>query len=126
MTDFLPTRPVAGPQPVSQAKSELRAVAEKLEAGFLAEMLKSAGVAEKERLIDALNAAQDRQHDLGALQAKVVRNQGLLDSALLGIRSVAARMATYRQVRKSMDTYDGQGRKHTIPGEVARTVQKRA
>jgi hypothetical protein len=25
-----------------------------------------------------------------------------------------------------MDTYDGQGRKHTIPGEVARTVQKRA
>ena len=85
-----------------------------------------AGVAEKERLIDALNAAQDRQHDLTALQAKVVRNQGLLDGALQGIRSVAARMATYRQVRKSMDTYDGQGRKYTIPGEVARTVQKRA
>lgn len=85
-----------------------------------------AGVAEKERLIDALGAAQDRQHDLTALQAKVVRNQGLLDGALQGIRSVAARMATYRQVRKSMDTYDGQGRKYTIPGEVTRTVQKRA
>lgn len=48
MTDFLPTRPVAGPQPVAQAKSELRAVAEKLEAGFLAEMLKSAGVGEQD------------------------------------------------------------------------------
>jgi hypothetical protein len=85
-----------------------------------------AGVAEKERLIDALNAAEGRQQDLSALQAKVVRNQGLLDGALEGIRSVAARMASYRQIRKSMETYDQQGRKHTIPGEVARTVQKRA
>lgn len=83
-------------------------------------------VAEKERLIDALNVAQDLRHDLGALQAKLVRNQGLLDGALQGIRSVAARMVTYRQIRKSMDTYDGQGRKQTIAGEVARTVQKRA
>lgn len=48
MTDFLPTRPVAGPQPATSAKSELRAVAEKLEAGFLAEMLKSAGVGEQD------------------------------------------------------------------------------
>jgi len=56
----------------------------------------------------------------------MTRNQSLLDGALQGIRSVAARMANYRQIRKSMDTYDGQGRKHTIPGEVARTVQKRA
>ncbi|MEI4233382.1 flagellar protein FlgN [Roseovarius sp. D22-M7] len=85
-----------------------------------------AGVDEKERLIDALNAVQDRQNDLAALQAKVVRNQGLLDGALQGIRSVAARMASYRQIRRSMETYDSRGRKHTIPGEVARTVQKRA
>ena len=84
------------------------------------------GVAEKERLVQALNATADRAQDLAALQAKMTRNQSLLDGALQGIRSVAARMANYRQIRKSMDTYDGQGRKHTIPGEVARTVQKRA
>jgi Rod binding domain-containing protein len=48
VTDFLPTRPVAGLQPATPAKSELRAVAEKLEAGFLAEMLKSAGVGEQD------------------------------------------------------------------------------
>lgn len=48
MTDFSPTRPVAGPQQAAQAKSDLRAVAEKLEAGFLAEMLKSAGVGEQD------------------------------------------------------------------------------
>ena len=48
MTEILPTRAVAGPQQISQAKSELRAVAEKLEASFLAEMLKSAGVGEQE------------------------------------------------------------------------------
>lgn len=86
----------------------------------------AAGVEEKERLIDALNAIGGRQQDLGTLQAKLVRNRGLLDGALQGIRSVAARMATYRQIRKSMETYDRQGRKHTIPGDVAHTVQKRA
>lgn len=83
-------------------------------------------VAEKERLIDALGATEAHQHDLTALQVKLARNRDLLDGALQGIRSVAARMASYRRVRRSMDTYDGQGRKHTIPGEVARTVHKRA
>ncbi len=83
-------------------------------------------VPEKERLVQALNDKMDRRQDLGALQAKMIRNQGLLDGALQGIRSVAARIASYREIRKSMDTYDGQGRKHTIPGEVMRTVHKRA
>jgi len=48
VTEVLPTRAVASPQQTPQAKSELRAVAEKLEASFLAEMLKSAGVGEQE------------------------------------------------------------------------------
>ncbi len=48
MTDILPTRAVVAPQQTPQGKYELRAVAEKLEASFLAEMLKSAGVGEQE------------------------------------------------------------------------------
>lgn len=83
-------------------------------------------VADKERLVQALNETVVCQYELSALQAKMIRNQGLLDGALQGIRSVAERIASYREIRKSMDTYDGQGRKHTIPGEVTRTVHKRA
>jgi len=87
----------------------------------------SALVEEKEGLIDALNAMTDSvPSGLQALQAKVTRNQALLDGALQGIRNVAARMAAFRRMRRSMETYDEYGRKHTILGEVEHKVEKRA
>lgn len=48
MTDLSPLHPVGAPRPTAQANPELRAVAERLEANFLAEMLKSAGVGEQD------------------------------------------------------------------------------
>lgn len=86
----------------------------------------AAGVAEKERLIAALEALGTPHAELAGLQAKVIRNQALFDGALQGIRSVALRIANFRRIRKSMDTYDQQGRKQTIPGDVVRKVEKRA
>ena len=61
----------------------------------------------KEALIEALNAAE--QTDLELLQeldSKVKRNQTLLNGALDGIRTVARRMAAFRRVRGSLETYD--------------------
>lgn len=81
----------------------------------------------KEALIDALNAlAPARQPDLSGLQVKVTRNQALLDGALEGIRKVAGRMAAFRKIRKSLETYDQSGRKTTIQGEAEHSVERRA
>ncbi|SLN44863.1 FlgN protein [Roseovarius litorisediminis] len=84
-------------------------------------------VEEKESLIDALNVldAGPRQK-LEALQKKVMRNQALLDGALQGIRTVAARMAAFRRIRRSLETYDESGQKQIIQGEIERKVEKRA
>ena len=82
---------------------------------------------EKESLIDALGRLDAAaEPDLQGLQAKVVRNQALLDGALTGIRNVAARMAAFRKIRRSLETYDQSGRKQVIQGEVARQIEKRA
>ncbi len=84
-------------------------------------------VEEKEALIDELNRmTTDTPGDLLALQTKLMRNQALLDGALQGIRNVAARLAAFRHVRRSMETYDRDGHKQTIPGEIERKVEKRA
>lgn len=82
---------------------------------------------EKETLIDGLNAMDaPAGGELQDLQSKVERNQALLDGALQGIRKVASRMAAFRRIRKSLETYDETGRKKTIQGEVERRVEKRA
>lgn len=82
---------------------------------------------EKESLIDRLNQLEpDANADLQDLQLKFERNQALLDGALQGIRKVAARMAAFRRIRRSLETYDESGRKQTIQGEVERRVEKRA
>ncbi len=83
-------------------------------------------VARKEQLIGTLNTGVARQADLSGLHHKLRRNQALLDGALLGIRAVSARIAAYRQIRKSMDTYDRDCRKLTIPGDISRKVERRA
>ncbi|WP_306153112.1 hypothetical protein [Roseovarius sp. MMSF_3281] len=81
----------------------------------------------KERLIDALNALTEAERpEMGAVEAKVLRNQALLDGALQGIRHVAARMAALRRVRRGLETYDAKGTKTTIEGEADFSVEKRA
>lgn len=84
-------------------------------------------VEEKESLIDALNDnAPETKAELRELQVKVERNQALLNGALQGIRKVAARMAAFRRIRRSLETYDESGQKRTIQGDVERRVEKRA
>ncbi|WP_417726521.1 flagellar protein FlgN [Roseovarius sp.] len=82
---------------------------------------------EKEHLIGALNALiGPSADDLTILQDKLTRNQALLDGTLQGIRTVAARLAAHRRIRRSMDTYDQHGRKFSIPGDAANNIEKRA
>jgi flagellar biosynthesis/type III secretory pathway chaperone len=81
----------------------------------------------KERLIDALNALTESDRpEMEGVEAKVRRNQALLDGALQGIRHVAARMAALRRVRRGLETYDAKGAKSTIEGEAEYSVEKRA
>ena len=84
--------------------------------------------ARKSALLDqlhALDAARDADalHDL---QAKLTRNHALLDSAMLGIRAVARRLAAVRRVRETLDTYDEDGNKSSVDISIARAVEKRA
>ncbi len=81
----------------------------------------------KERLIDALAHLEiDTQDGLDALRTKATHNQQLLNSALDGIRSVADRIATLRQIRNTLETYDKSGRKMVISGLKGQRVEKRA
>lgn len=81
----------------------------------------------KAGLIDALSRFDAKDADgLSDLNAKVERNQALLDSALDGIRSVARRLAAIRRVRQSLDTYDARGKKSCVDMGVDRSVEKRA
>lgn len=81
----------------------------------------------KEDLITRLNA-QDAADPtlLAALNAKVVRNQSLLNSALEGVRAVTRRLATMHRIRSSLDIYDADGKKNEIALTPTRSVEKRA
>ena len=84
-------------------------------------------VIRKEALIDALNALQlPDGESLGDMRQKLDRNQALLEGALSGIRRVANRMATMRRIRDTLETYDADGTRRTIQGNVTRHVEKRA
>jgi flagellar biosynthesis/type III secretory pathway chaperone len=94
-------------------------------AGDLAALADLAG--EKEALL--LRLQQDGALAPAAaalLRERAARNQHLLDAAMLGIRRVSARLNAYRQVQRSMDTYDPQGRKATIAGTVVHRLERRA
>ncbi|MDG1182468.1 MAG: flagellar biosynthesis protein FlgN [Tateyamaria sp.] len=81
----------------------------------------------KEKLIDSLNQLDADDHaNLTTLNAKVLRNQTLLNTALDGIRSVARRLSAIRQVRQSLNTYDSKGRKSSVELGVDRSLEKRA
>ena len=81
----------------------------------------------KEQLIDALNQLDcDDYAELKLLNAKVERNQTLLNTALSGIRSVTRRLAAISRVRQSLDTYDSSGRKNSVKMGVEGSIEKRA
>lgn len=81
----------------------------------------------KEYLIDVLNGSDQFEIEaLSDLNIKVVRNQGLLTSALEGIQSVADRLAVMRRIKNSLDTYDAQGRRKGIDMLQKGIVEKRA
>ena len=81
----------------------------------------------KQDLINCLNTKDVPDPSrLSALNAKVVRNQSLLNSALDGVRAVTRRLATMHRIRSSLDIYDAQGNKNEIALTPARSVEKRA
>lgn len=81
----------------------------------------------KSGLVDKLNALEpDNRPALDQLQDKVIRNQALLDGALQGIRNVATRIAAFRKVRETLETYDENGHKCIVEGEVVRQIERRA
>lgn len=78
MTDFSPTRVMGGPQTATRAQPELRGVAEKLEASFLAEMLKSAGVGEQDNsLSGSAGESQFASFQREALAREMVESGGI-------------------------------------------------
>lgn len=81
----------------------------------------------KSRLIDSLsNDPGHTTFDPRDLQKKIERNQGLLDAATDGIRSVARRLAAIRRVRESLETYDARGQRRSVEVASASTLEKRA
>ena len=82
---------------------------------------------QKESLVDTLNSQESADRfELESLNAKVERNQELLNSALDGVRTVARRLATMRRIRKSLDTYDAFGRKNNVVMQPESSVERRA
>ena len=81
----------------------------------------------KESLIDELSVIEAVDaSELAELNDKVKRNQGLLDHALQGIRSVSSRLAAMRRVKRTLDTYDSSGSKQSIILTKDGSVEKRA
>jgi len=81
----------------------------------------------KEALLDEISTIEVHDAEpMSSVQEKLRRNQVLLDGALQGIRRAAARMSAMRRVRKSLETYDEDGRKKIIEGQVTRKVERRA
>ncbi|WP_415257234.1 flagellar biosynthesis protein FlgN [Sulfitobacter sp.] len=81
----------------------------------------------KEALIEALNSAEvDDDTQLKLLDVKVKRNQELLNNALEGIRKVTRRMAAFRRVQASLETYDKNGDKCIVEVAPKTSVERRA
>ncbi|MBY6056948.1 flagellar protein FlgN [Leisingera daeponensis] len=84
-------------------------------------------LAKKEKIISKLNAVSELEREsLEQVQTKLSRNQSLLDSAMDGIRSVAARMAELRRIRKGLDVYDQSGRRTRYGTRSGAKLEKRA
>ncbi len=82
---------------------------------------------EKEAVVERLLQQSAWSRDaIAPLEQKLQRNQLLLDGALDGIRTVAARLAALKQVRSALDTYDAQGRRRSVKTEKKGTLERRA
>lgn len=81
----------------------------------------------KEGLLETLNTLDHRDHRmLGILKTKLETNQGLINAALEGTRSVMHRLAAIRQVRASLHTYDSFGQKKTVDVHIEGTLERRS
>ncbi|MEM7519452.1 MAG: flagellar biosynthesis protein FlgN [Pseudomonadota bacterium] len=81
----------------------------------------------KEALMETLGKVPlDNLPELQALDEKARQNQLLFDSALEGIRTVAARLAKLREVKAAFETYGADGKKHDIKPEPETSVERRA
>ncbi len=78
MTDFLPIPPTTRPATAAAQRTPMRDAAERLEASFLAEMLKSAGFGEQENSFSG-SAGEDQfaSFHREALALQMVRNGGI-------------------------------------------------
>lgn len=83
-------------------------------------------IEEKQKLVDELKGKPEMLATLVPLRAGLRRNQELFDQALAGIRNVAARLGDLNRARKSINTYDAQGRKHSIEPTQTRKLERRA
>ncbi|WP_418592541.1 flagellar protein FlgN [Ponticoccus sp. (in: a-proteobacteria)] len=81
---------------------------------------------EKATLVADLDAGPLNAETVAPLRDGLRRNQVLFDHALAGLRNVAARLGDLNRIRKSMDTYDAQGRRNTIDAPSIRTLERRA
>lgn len=81
---------------------------------------------QKETLARDLSDEPITAEDLAPLRDGMRRNQELFDQALAGIRNVAARLGDLQRIRRSMDTYDGYGRRTTIDAPKNNTLERRA
>jgi flagellar biosynthesis/type III secretory pathway chaperone len=79
---------------------------------------------EKERLIG--DAATMTASGLQSLKEKATRNEALLNSALEGIRSVAARLDALREARDTLNTYDRSGQRQSIDTQRRPKIERRA
>lgn len=108
---------------------ELDAILDEERAALLEGDLKKveAILARKELAIEGLNSFSDLERQtLSHVQNKVTRNQDLLESAMEGIRSVAARMAELRRVRKGLEVYDSAGRRTRFGTRADQKLERRA
>lgn len=81
---------------------------------------------EKATLVADLEGRALNAEAVAPLRDGLRRNQELFDHALAGLRNVATRLGDLNRIRKSMDTYDAQGRRNTIDAPSTPTLERRA
>jgi flagellar biosynthesis/type III secretory pathway chaperone len=86
----------------------------------------SAFVEEKQSLSTVLQQSSVSADKIAPIRDGLRRNQELYDHTLAGIRNVAARLGEMNRARKSMNTYDSQGRKHCIEAPEIKRLERRA
>lgn len=81
---------------------------------------------EKAALVAALEGRSLDAETVAPLRDGLRRNQELFDHALAGLRNVAARLGDLNRIRKSMDTYDAQGKRKTLDAPAIPKLERRA